>query len=67
MARQRLNRMTNLTSPNKMEINEEVYKDLLERDIFLTYLESFGVDNWEAFEDAQAAYLTDKAKRPINL
>jgi len=67
MARQRLNRMTNLTSPNKMEINEEVYKDLLERDIFLTYLESFGVDNWEAFEDAQAAYLDDKAKRPINL
>lgn len=52
---------------NKIEVDEDTYKDLLERDIFLTYLESFGVDVWDGFEQAQERYLEDKAKRPVNL
>lgn len=51
---------------NKIEVDEDFYKKLLERDIFLTHLEQFGVDNWEMFEEAQDLYLTAKANRPIN-
>lgn len=54
------------TLNNKIEVDEDFYKKLLERDIFLTYLEQFGVDNWEMFEEAQDLYLMDKANRPIN-
>ena len=34
---------------------------LEDRDLFLEYLEEAGVDNWEGYDDAKAAYYRDLA------
>jgi hypothetical protein len=37
----------------KVEISESLYRELLERDNFLSALEAAGVDNWDGYEYAQ--------------
>ena len=36
----------------KVEISESLYRELLERDNFLSALEAAGVDNWDGYEQA---------------
>jgi hypothetical protein len=37
----------------KVEISESLYRELLERDAFLSALEAAGVDNWDGYSYAR--------------
>jgi hypothetical protein len=41
-----------ITFQNTVTISEQEYKKLIDRDLWLSALESAGVDNWEGFEEA---------------
>lgn len=40
-------------------ISQEHYNDLWKKSLLLQCLKDFGVDNWEGYEDAYAAYEDD--------
>ena len=40
-------------------INEDYFDELLNDALFLSVLESHGVDNWEGYSEAQAEYYSD--------
>lgn len=40
-------------------INEDYFDELLNDALFLSILESHGVDNWEGYSEAQAEYYSD--------
>ena len=40
-------------------INEDYFDELLNNALFLSILESHGVDNWEGYSEAQAEYYSD--------
>ena len=40
-------------------INEDYFDELLNDALFLRYLESHGVDNWDGYSEAQAEYYSD--------
>lgn len=40
----------------KVVIDVEEYKDLLEADLLLSYLRSYGVDNWDGYDDAHSEF-----------
>lgn len=44
-------------------VKESVLLHLLERDLFLDYLETAGVDNWCGFGEGISEYLADKAPK----
>lgn len=41
-------------------ISKQAYGELIDRDAKLSALESFGVDNWEWYDDAMLAYYEGK-------
>ena len=40
-------------------INEDYFDELLNNALFLSILESHGVDNWDGYSEAQAEYYSD--------
>ena len=40
-------------------INEDYFDELLNDALFLSILESHGVDNWDGYSEAQAEYHSD--------
>ena len=40
-------------------INEDYFDELLNAALFLSVLESHGVDGWEGYSEAQAEYYSD--------
>ena len=40
-------------------INEDYFDEILNDALFLSILESHGVDNWEGYSEAQAEYYSD--------
>ena len=40
-------------------INEDYFDELINDALFLSILESHGVDNWEGYSEAQAEYYSD--------
>ena len=40
-------------------INEDYFDELLNDALFLSILESHGVDNWDGYSEAQAEYYSD--------
>lgn len=40
----------------KVIINESEYRDLLEANLLLSYLESYGVDNWNGYDEAHSEF-----------
>ena len=40
-------------------INEDYFDELLSDALFLSILESHGVDNWDGYSEAQAEYYSD--------
>lgn len=40
----------------KVIISENEYRDLLEANLLLNYLESYGVDNWNGYDEAHSEF-----------
>lgn len=40
----------------KVIISEKEYRYLLEADLLLKYLESYGVDNWDGYDEAHLEF-----------
>lgn len=43
----------------KVIISESEYRDLLEANLLLNYLESYGVDNWNGYDEAHAEFCNE--------
>lgn len=40
----------------KVVIDVEEYRDLLEANLLLSYLKSYGVDNWDGYDEAHSEF-----------
>lgn len=52
-----------------VQVKQELYEDLLERDAWLSALEAAGIDNWEGLDHALSIYneRNKVAQEPVHL
>ena len=50
-----------MAAPGMVEIPFEDYNELVERSVFLGFLEEGGVDNWEGYDGARERYEIESA------